>query len=76
MTVQIAAIGSSDATESLSNVAEEIGHALAAAGAVIVTGGLGGVMAAACRGAKSANGLTVGILSGNRSSSGEPNGLM
>jgi uncharacterized protein (TIGR00725 family) len=42
--------------------AEAVGEALARGGATIVTGGLGGVMAAACRGAKRAAGLTVGIL--------------
>jgi hypothetical protein len=65
MTVQIAVIGSSHATESISRIAVEVGHALASAGAVIITGGLGGVMEAACRGAKSAGGLTVGILPGS-----------
>jgi len=64
MTVQIAVIGGSEAEETTLAIAEKIGHALASAGAVIVTGGLGGVMAAACRGAKSAGGLTVGILPG------------
>lgn len=45
-------------------MAEEVGRALAQRGAVVVTGGLGGVMAAASRGAASAGGLTVGILPG------------
>jgi uncharacterized protein (TIGR00725 family) len=44
--------------------AEAVGRGLAAAGATVVCGGLGGVMAAACRGAKAAGGLTVGILPG------------
>jgi uncharacterized protein (TIGR00725 family) len=44
--------------------AEEGGVAVAAAGAVLVCGGLGGVMAAACRGARSRGGLTVGLLPG------------
>jgi len=64
MTVQISVIGGSEANEATLAIAEKIGHALASAGAVTVTGGLGGVMAAACRGAKSAGGLTVGILPG------------
>ena len=42
--------------------AEEVGRLLAARGATVVTGGLGGVMAAACRGAKDAGGTTIGIL--------------
>lgn len=45
-------------------VAEEVGRRLAAVGSVLVCGGLGGVMAAACRGAASAGGTTVGILPG------------
>jgi len=44
--------------------AEEVGRLLAAAGAVVVCGGLGGAMEAACRGAKSAGGTTLGILPG------------
>jgi uncharacterized protein (TIGR00725 family) len=65
MRVQIAVIGGSEAEEATLAIAEKVGQALASAGAVTVTGGLGGVMAAACRGAKSAAGLTVGILPGS-----------
>jgi uncharacterized protein (TIGR00725 family) len=43
-------------------MAEAVGRALAEAGATLVCGGLTGVMEAACRGAKSAGGLTIGIL--------------
>ena len=44
--------------------AEEVGRLLAEGGATVVTGGLGEVMAAASRGAKSAGGTTIGILPG------------
>lgn len=44
--------------------AEEVGRAVAESGAVLVCGGLGGVMEAACRGAHHGGGLTVGILPG------------
>jgi hypothetical protein len=44
--------------------AEEVGQLLARAGATVVTGGLGGVMRAASRGAVSAGGMTIGILPG------------
>jgi uncharacterized protein (TIGR00725 family) len=44
--------------------AEEIGHLLARSGATVVTGGLGGVMRAASRGAATAGGATIGILPG------------
>ena len=46
--------------------AEEVGRLLAERGCVVVTGGLGEVMAAAARGAKSAGGTTIGILPGER----------
>jgi uncharacterized protein (TIGR00725 family) len=44
--------------------AEAVGRGLAARGAVVVCGGLGGAMEAACRGAKEAGGMTVGLLPG------------
>src|SRR6266568_2243842 len=44
--------------------AEEVGRLLAERGAVVVSGGLSGVMEAVSRGAKSANGLVVGVLPG------------
>ncbi|HEY1594608.1 MAG TPA: TIGR00725 family protein [Thermoleophilaceae bacterium] len=47
------------------DTAEELGRLLAEAGAVVVCGGLGGVMEAVCRGARSAGGLTLGILPGS-----------
>ena len=43
-------------------VAEKIGRLVAQKGGVIVCGGHGGVMEAACRGAKAENGITVGIM--------------
>ena len=44
--------------------AEEVGRLLAERGCAVITGGLGEVMAAAARGAKSAGGTTIGILPG------------
>jgi len=44
--------------------AEEIGRLIGAAGDVLICGGLSGVMEAACRGAKAAGGMTVGVLPG------------
>ena len=43
-----------------------VGRLLAERGCVVLTGGLGGVMTAASKGAREAGGLTVGILPGNR----------
>jgi uncharacterized protein (TIGR00725 family) len=60
----VAVVGPGDATPAELAVAEELGAALASAGAIVVCGGLGGVMEAACRGAKSRRGLTVGLLPG------------
>src|SRR3990170_5769803 len=52
--------------------AEAVGRLVAQAGAVLVCGGLGGVMEAACRGAKSAGGLTIGILPGGDRAEANP----
>jgi hypothetical protein len=62
----VAVVGAGEADEELAAAAEEVGRRLAQAGAAVVCGGLGGVMEAACRGAKSAEGLTIGILPGRR----------
>jgi uncharacterized protein (TIGR00725 family) len=61
----VAVVGAGDATPEEEAAAQEVGRLLADAGAVVVCGGLGGVMAAACRGAKSVGGTTVGILPGD-----------
>jgi uncharacterized protein (TIGR00725 family) len=61
----VAVVGPGESLPDEIAAAEEVGRRLAEAGAVIVCGGLGGVMAAACRGADSAGGTTVGILPGS-----------
>ena len=60
----IAVIGDRVCTEAVAGLAESVGRSLAEAGAIVVCGGLGGVMEAACRGAQAAGGTTVGILPG------------
>jgi uncharacterized protein (TIGR00725 family) len=60
----IAVIGAGDASADEEDAAEAVGAHLAQAGAVLVCGGRGGVMEAACRGAKAQGGTTVGILPG------------
>ena len=64
MAVQIAVIGAGEAGEELRARAEAVGRLLAERGAVLVCGGLGGVMEAAARGARRAGGTTIGILPG------------
>jgi uncharacterized protein (TIGR00725 family) len=61
----IAVVGASQATEDDIADAQAVGRLLGAAGAVIVCGGRGGVMAAASRGAASAGGTVVGMLPGD-----------
>lgn len=58
----IAVCGPNEATEAEIRLAEEVGEAIARAGHAVVCGGRGGVMAAACRGAKRVGGTTVGIV--------------
>jgi uncharacterized protein (TIGR00725 family) len=58
----IAVVGSGEAGPELASVAEEVGKLLARSGAVVVCGGLGGVMEATCKGAKQERGTTVAIL--------------
>jgi uncharacterized protein (TIGR00725 family) len=61
----IAVVGASQATDDDVADAQAVGRLLGAAGAVIVCGGRGGVMAAASRGAASAGGAVVGMLPGD-----------
>jgi hypothetical protein len=58
----VAVVGGGEAGADAVALAEEVGRNLAMRGAVVVCGGLGGVMEAACRGAKLEGGTTVGIL--------------
>ena len=57
-------VGPGEAGPEVVVAAEAVGRELAARGAVVVCGGLGGAMEAACRGAKEAGGTTVGLLPG------------
>lgn len=58
----IAVIGAGDCDKAACDLAHEVGREIAKAGAVLVCGGLGGIMEAACRGAFDEKGLTIGIL--------------
>ncbi len=68
----ISVIGDSSCSPEEAKLAESVGELLAQQGATIVCGGLGGVMEAACRGAKSKGGSTIGILPGQDSSMANP----
>lgn len=61
---QVAVVGPRDAEIGQEREAYALGAGLARAGILVVTGGLGGVMAAACRGAVEAGGATLGLLPG------------
>jgi uncharacterized protein (TIGR00725 family) len=62
LTIAVCGAGSADAETTAR--AERVGQAIAEEQARLVCGGLGGVMSAACRGAKKVGGLTIGILPG------------
>jgi uncharacterized protein (TIGR00725 family) len=64
--VIIAVIGGSEVAPPAARLAEEVGREIAQRGAVLVCGGMSGVMEAACKGASDAGGLTIGILPGDR----------
>lgn len=68
----ISVIGTSSATKEEARVAQEVGRQIAEQGAVLICGGLGGVMEAVSRGAKEAGGITVGILPGEDPTSANP----
>lgn len=60
----ISVIGGSSCSCKEAELAEEVGAEIARAGAVLITGGLGGIMEAASRGAHKNGGLVIGILPG------------
>ena len=69
----IGVIGESEFSDPAHEVlAEEVGRRVAEAGAVLVCGGLTGVMEAACRGARRAGGRTIGILPGTDRAEANP----
>jgi len=60
----VSVIGGHKADEKSLQLAESVGKTIAEEGAVLVTGGLGGIMEAVSRGAKKAGGIVVGIIPG------------
>ncbi|HQF16938.1 MAG: putative lysine decarboxylase [Methanosaeta sp. PtaB.Bin039] len=59
---QIAVVGGGVAFDHVRRMAGEVGRGVARSGSILLCGGLGGVMEAACQGAKEAGGLVAGIL--------------
>lgn len=70
--MRVSVIGGSEADAATTTDAEAVGRLLAERGHELVCGGLGGVMEAACRGAASAGGRTIGILPGEDRAAANP----
>ena len=68
----IAVIGGGQCSRDEAQIAEAVGRELARRGAILICGGLGGVMEAACRGASAEGGLTIGILPGDNYQAANP----
>jgi uncharacterized protein (TIGR00725 family) len=68
----VAVVGPNQASPKELEQAEEVGRLVAEAKAILVCGGLGGVMEAACRGAAAADGKTVGLLPGTDRAAANP----
>lgn len=72
MTPYVAVVGPGSATEAETGDAYAVGAALGARGAVVVCGGLGGVMAAVAAGVRAAGGVCVGLLPGGDRTGASP----
>ena len=68
----IAVIGGEQPSPQEVQLAEEVGRELAKQGVILVCGGLSGVMEAACKGAQSEGGVTIGILPGESRQAANP----
>lgn len=68
----IGVIGGGQCSAQEAALAEAVGRELAKRGAILICGGLGGVMEAACRGAAIESGMTIGVLPGDSPSSANP----
>ena len=68
----IGVVGGRDESEEVLRLAEDVGYEIAQCKAVLVCGGHGGVMEAACRGAKNGGGETIGILPGDDRNAANP----
>ncbi len=64
--MQVAVVGGGDCSPKVREQALMLGRLLAERGHVLICGGLGGVMEAVARGARTAGGLVVGVLPGEK----------
>src|SRR5262245_10226191 len=69
----IGVMGPAACDDQIAEVARDVGRAIAARGAVLLTGGRSGVMEAASRGARDAGGLSIGVLPGAGAADSPPN---
>lgn len=68
----IGVIGGQKPDDDYLAIAEEVGYLIAEKGAALICGGLTGVMEAACRGARGAGGLTIGVIPTIRKADANP----
>jgi uncharacterized protein (TIGR00725 family) len=68
----IAVIGAGQPSDEVADLAEDVGRELGKRGLTLVCGGLGGVLEAACRGAKATGGTTIGVLPGSDPQAANP----
>lgn len=68
----VSVIGAGNCSKHEAGLAEEVGAELARRGVILICGGLTGVMEAACRGARSERGTTIGILPGSSREDANP----
>lgn len=70
--IRFGVIGGSQISKEISKIAWEVGRLIAENRGILICGGLGGVMESACKGAKEAGGLTIGILPGRKKEDANP----
>jgi len=74
---QVTVVGGSQCNQFIYDLSYQIGNVIATSGAILITGGRGGVMEAAAKGALEADGITVGILPGsNKAASNQYNSVI
>jgi len=70
--ISVVGSGDEELNPQIAKIANEVGREIASRGAILICGGLGGVMAEAAKGAKENGGLTIGILPGEEPGSANP----